>query len=261
LALAMIDIGQTLRDARIREHVDIAEIEFRTKIRAKYLRALENEEWGLLPGPTFVRTFLRTYAEALGLDGRALVDEYKRREVSPSELEALPPVRSGSGRERRSAPRPAIPRWLVAVILGVALIVALAVIGVASSSDNNPPHTTTAAKHTKTGASHRHTTTPLAHHTTTVAPTHVSLKLIPSGSVYVCLVGDGRIRRRETMTPATPQPTFHARRFVLTVGDNALAMVIGGRAYSVPASSSPLTYSITLAGRALLHSGTPAICG
>ena len=47
----MIDIGQTLRDARMREHVDITEIELRTKIRAKYLRALENEEWALLPGP------------------------------------------------------------------------------------------------------------------------------------------------------------------------------------------------------------------
>ena len=66
----MAEIGSTLREARMRARIDISEIEAQTKIRAKYLRAIENEEWGLLPGPTFVKSFLRTYAEALGLDGR-----------------------------------------------------------------------------------------------------------------------------------------------------------------------------------------------
>ena len=64
----MASIGETLREARMRQQLDIADVESRTKIRAKYLRALENEEFGMLPGPTFVKTFLRTYAEALGLD-------------------------------------------------------------------------------------------------------------------------------------------------------------------------------------------------
>ena len=45
------DIGQTLRDARLRQKIDMTEVEAATKIRAKYLRALENEEWDLLPGP------------------------------------------------------------------------------------------------------------------------------------------------------------------------------------------------------------------
>ena len=64
----MPDIGDTLRDARMRARIDVSEIEDKTKIRAKYLRALENEEWSLLPGPTFVKSFLRTYAQALGLE-------------------------------------------------------------------------------------------------------------------------------------------------------------------------------------------------
>ena len=59
----------------MRQRIDISEIEAQTKIRAKYLRALENEEWDLLPGPTFVKSFLRTYAEALGLDARLLLEE------------------------------------------------------------------------------------------------------------------------------------------------------------------------------------------
>ena len=66
----MPEIGDQLRETRMRNRIDISEVEAATKIRAKYLRALENEEWDLLPGPTFVKTFLRTYADYLGLDAR-----------------------------------------------------------------------------------------------------------------------------------------------------------------------------------------------
>ena len=62
----MADIGTTLREARIRARIDITEVEARTKIRAKYLRAIENEEWDLLPGPVYVKSFLRTYGDFLG---------------------------------------------------------------------------------------------------------------------------------------------------------------------------------------------------
>ncbi len=67
----------------MRARIDISEIEAQTKIRAKYLRALENEEWSLLPGPTFIKSFLRTYAEALGIDSRPLVDEYRLQHEHP----------------------------------------------------------------------------------------------------------------------------------------------------------------------------------
>src|SRR3712207_7553588 len=88
----MPEIGETLRETRMRRRIDMTEVEAATKIRAKYLRALENEEWDLLPGPTFVKTFLRTYAEYLGLDARNLVEEYKQRfersEEHTSELQS-----------------------------------------------------------------------------------------------------------------------------------------------------------------------------
>src|SRR3712207_7831882 len=93
----MPEIGSTLREARVRQRLDITQIEAETKIRAKYLRALENEEWDLLPGPTYVKTFLRTYAEALGLDAKLIVEEYKLRHERPSDAELRPiaPPRSG----------------------------------------------------------------------------------------------------------------------------------------------------------------------
>ena len=93
----MAEIGSTLREARMRARIDIDEVESRTKIRAKYLHAIENEDWELLPGPVYVKSFLRTYGDYLGLDSRALVDEYKRRYERPSDHEP----RSVPRRERR----------------------------------------------------------------------------------------------------------------------------------------------------------------
>src|ERR1700742_161182 len=100
----MAEIGETLRDARMRARIDVSEIEAKTKIRAKYLRALENEEWGLLPGPTFVKSFLRTYADALGVDGKDLVEQYGLGEEDPG-VAALEPIvsRPDRGRTRGSS--------------------------------------------------------------------------------------------------------------------------------------------------------------
>src|SRR5579863_10703693 len=96
----MAGIGATLREARERAHLDIMDFETRTKIRAKYLRALEDEEWSLLPGYTYTKGFLRTYADMLGLDGRALVDEFKRQYRDPAEIEA-PPLSPAGRRDQR----------------------------------------------------------------------------------------------------------------------------------------------------------------
>src|ERR1700745_3283294 len=105
----MLDIGAQLRETRMRRRIDISDVEAATKIRAKYLRALENEEFGLLPGPTFAKTFLRTYAEYLGLDAQLLVEEY-RSQPEPRGEEIYPigaprGGRPGRGRnDRRRAP-------------------------------------------------------------------------------------------------------------------------------------------------------------
>src|SRR6201996_9612114 len=110
----MPEIGATLREARMRARIDISEIEAETKIRAKYLRALENEEWGLLPGPAYVRSFLRTYAEALDLDAKLLLEEYKLRHERPSDHDLMPigaPRRRGGGGRGRMGP-PREPRRL-----------------------------------------------------------------------------------------------------------------------------------------------------
>ena len=92
----MFEIGNSLREARLRQGLDFPEIEQGTKIRGKYLRALEDEQFDVLPAQTYVKGFLRSYAEYLGLDGQLYVDEYNSRFVVGEE--------EPQSRPRRSAP-------------------------------------------------------------------------------------------------------------------------------------------------------------
>ena len=121
----MFDIGSSLREARLRQDLDFPELEERTKIRPKYLRALEDERFDILPAPTYVRGFLRSYAEALGLDGQPFVDEYNSRftvgeDDAPLRARRVPPPRRDRGpRESHIA---AVA--LVAIAVATALVIA-----------------------------------------------------------------------------------------------------------------------------------------
>jgi cytoskeleton protein RodZ len=96
----MFEIGTTLREARLRRQVDLVEAEQDTKIRSKYLAALETEDFDLLPGAVYVRGFLRTYTRYLGLDAQLYIDEYNERFGRFEEIdEASSPVLSRPGHD------------------------------------------------------------------------------------------------------------------------------------------------------------------
>jgi cytoskeleton protein RodZ len=118
----MVQIGQTLRETRMRRRIDITDVEIATKIRAKYLRALENEEWDLLPGSAFVKSFMRTYCDYLQIDGKSLVDAYRfRHEKPPTDQGTFSQGPLGSGRERTRPRRRVSPLLVVvfgAIVLG-----------------------------------------------------------------------------------------------------------------------------------------------
>jgi hypothetical protein len=75
----MFQIGPSLREARIRKGLEIPDVERATRIRGKYLRALEDESFDVLPSQAYIKGFLRSYADFLDLDGRLFVDEYTSR--------------------------------------------------------------------------------------------------------------------------------------------------------------------------------------
>lgn len=248
----------------MRERIDVSEIEAQTKIRAKYLRALENEEWDLLPGPTFVKSFLRTYASALGLDGKALVEEYRLNYERPSEPPE--PIVSTPRRVRMprgpSGPRPS--RGYMALVGIVGVVIVLLIVGLltgggngGSTSTTNPPPDTT-AKHPATHRGAARRTSATAGGTSAT----VSLSLRATGTVYVCLIGeDGRkLVAGQTLEAGSRTPTFHARRFALTLGNNAVTLTIDGTPRAVPASSGAIGYAITKAGRRALAPGHLPTC-
>jgi hypothetical protein len=121
----MFDIGSSLREARVRQELDFPELEERTKIRPKYLRALEDERFDLLPAPTYVRGFLRSYAEALGLDGQPFVDEYNSR-FTVGEDDAPLLARRVPVQRRERIPRESrmAAVALVAIAIATALVIA-----------------------------------------------------------------------------------------------------------------------------------------
>jgi cytoskeleton protein RodZ len=124
----MFEIGNSLRDARLRKELDFPELEQGTKIRAKYLRALEDETFDQLPGPTYVKGFLRTYADYLGLDGQLYVDEYNVRygtgeEVLERRVRSSPVPRPKLRRRRRKFESNVV--WFA--LVGIAAITALVI--------------------------------------------------------------------------------------------------------------------------------------
>jgi cytoskeleton protein RodZ len=258
----MPEIGATLREARMRARIDVSEIEAQTKIRAKYLRALENEEWGLLPGPTFVKSFLRTYAQALGLDGKALVEEYRLHHEGPSEG-ALEPIVSTPQRARGRTPGSGPSRgYMLAVGAVGAVIVLLIVLLVAGGGGSSPPTTSTASRAAKHNARH-HAAKPGKRAVAGVAPAVVTLSLRPSAVVYVCLIGDNgrKLIPGLELQPGETTPTYHARRFEINLGNSSVTMVVDGRPRTVPPSSQAIGYTITKArGRQPLSTGRLPTC-
>jgi cytoskeleton protein RodZ len=138
----VFEIGNSLREARLRQGLEIPRVESDIKIRGKYLRALEDEQFEVLPGDTYVKGFLRTYADYLGLDGQLYVDEYNSRFAAAEEISF---AQSTSPKQR---PRRRIESNLVVVALaGIVAVTVLVVVGLSglgsdSGGETPPPGTT-----------------------------------------------------------------------------------------------------------------------
>ena len=121
----MFDLGTSLREARVRQGLDFPQAELATKIRGKYLRALEEEQFDALPAETYVRGFLRAYADFLGLDGQLYVDEYDSRFAAEAFDDA--PARHSQKRQR-SRDLSFERRAIVLALVGVSALAALVIV-------------------------------------------------------------------------------------------------------------------------------------
>jgi hypothetical protein len=279
----MPEIGPTLREARMRARIDISEIETTTKIRAKYLRALENEEWDLLPGPTYVKTFLRTYAEALGPRRQAHGGGVQappraplgRRAAAhrPAALRAprglgrgQHAVRELRGRRGRRLPRGYIVAGMIAAILGVLAYLGRddeepAVTPTVASEPTDPAATRPARARRRGTAGER--SSRRERQGSRRRSRTVRLQIVPRGPVYVCLVDrTGRVLvNGAELRPGDRTDTFRSRRFRLTLGNSNVTLRINGRNRSSPGATGPINYDITRArGRRPLAAASRPSC-
>ena len=234
----------------MRQRLDIADVEQRTKIRAKYLRALENEEFGMLPGPTFVKTFLRTYAEMLGLDPHVLVEEYRANYEREEEFELQPlgpPSAMARDRPRRG-PRPG--PGMVALLLLVAVVGALVAIGLIGDDDNGSGEA-------------RNPTTPTERTETTAAKPRekparrkqVRVRIKPATPTYVC-VDNGPGTDVVVEDTIDGFARFRGKRVRLLLGKRDVQVWMDKKPVEVAPGPDPIALAFTPRGMRELPDGT-----
>jgi cytoskeleton protein RodZ len=117
-------IGETLKEARIKKAVSLEEIHAKIKIHPRILRLLEEEKFDKLPSPFFTKSFLKSYAEFLGVDAQALLENYekdKQAAIEPEQLLYLKPADSSGERQT------SVLRWAAGV--AAALFIAAILFG------------------------------------------------------------------------------------------------------------------------------------
>jgi cytoskeleton protein RodZ len=137
----MFAIGDSLREARTRRGLSPADVHKSIRIRERYLTALEEERWELLPGEAYTKGFLRTYAECLGLDGNLYVDEFNTR-FSHGDEELVPHSLVAAHRSRRG-----LLRTLMALLVLGGIVAAVAALGMGGSPPSRGVAEQPIAKH------------------------------------------------------------------------------------------------------------------
>jgi hypothetical protein len=220
----VFEIGNSLREARERQGLGYPEIESATKIRSKYIRALEEEDFTAIPGDAYIRGFLRTYADYLGLDPDVYVDEYASRFLTSWRDEV--PQRPPRGRIRpreRSLER----RSLVLVLAGIALVTVLVFVAwrFGGSDGSTPPSGGTNQTHKK----HR-----------AAAPRQLVLRGVGRGT-YVEVrrnTGGGQVMLQGTVGRGEIDRLAGSRFYLLVRQPAGLRLSLGGRAVALQAGSN-----------------------
>lgn len=236
-------IGATLRETRTRRKVDLDEVEAATKIRARYLLALENEEWDLLPGGAYTRGFIRTYASYLGLDGERLAEEYRRSTAPPGGERAPRRVEPAlTGRRSNRPRRPSGPVWVAAV--SIVLVGALVAIGLTGRGDGGSSRTSPATGSRETGSQ------PSPDDNAPADRLGVTLQVTAAAEVWVCLL-DGKgepLIDGQVLEAGAEEGPFRSGGFTVSFGNGAVDVLLDGNRAEIPETSSPIGFEVEADG-------------
>ncbi len=125
-----LSVGEILRRARIKQDASVEELGRDLNIRPELLMALEANDYERLPGKVYVVGFVRTYAEALGLDGDKVAYLLKSQSVG-HDYKTL-----------RDMPKPMyesrMPNVIV-IVVSIGIFIVLLILWASLSGDGNPP--------------------------------------------------------------------------------------------------------------------------
>lgn len=256
-------IGQKLRRAREERGAELSDVEVATKIRVKFLVAMEEDRWGDLPAPAYARGFLDIYARYLALDQQELLDEYSTT-VEGERHEPLPGsvIKPGGLRRNRPTRRmPSIsfgPTAKVVAGLLVLVVIGLVIVGLIGGSGGGGNEKGAKGKDAGTKAA-----TPATSATTTTGTTpsdEVSVKLRATAPVWVCLVDERGtpVVDSETLSADDSRGPFRSARFDVTFGNGSVEMTVDGQPAKIPQVAQPIGYRISPTGvRELAPSSDP----
>jgi cytoskeletal protein RodZ len=243
-------IGKVLHRARTERGIELTEVERVTKIRTKFLQAMERDQWEELPGPAYARGFLATYASFLDLDEQELVERYRETVESGDSAEPIPSSVIHTGSVNR--PRSVRPMALAAagVVAAIALVLVIAVSLGGGSGDGGGGREKgkkSAQEHaggTRTSASG---TTTSASTTSTTTGSEVSLELRATDLVWVCVVDDQdrSLVAGETLSADDTRGPFSGTGFELNLGNGSVELTVNGEPVDVPALAEPVGYRVT----------------
>jgi hypothetical protein len=244
----VFEIGTSLREARLRRQIDIPEAEQGTKIRGKYLRALEDEQFELLPAQTYVKGFLRSYAEYLGLDGQLYVDEYNSSYVIGDEGgdQAFRARRREAPRARTRAHRRFEKSIVLVALLAIAVVTALVIAAWKFGGSNGGQNIQ------NLGTQHKQSPTSGR---VAVPSKKLVLRAVRGGTYVAVHLGSptGKILFQGTLQSGHPL-AFAPRTVWMNVDSpENLRVALGGRVVRTPRPHSPVTILITRTGRVTSH--------
>jgi helix-turn-helix protein/uncharacterized protein DUF4115 len=215
----LFEIGNSLREARARRQIPVGQAEQATKIRGKYLRALEEERFDLLPSETYVKGFLRAYADYLGLDGQLYVDEYNSRFVTDDQWRRR---RSRGGADGRASERRTQTN-VVLIALGAVVVLTVVVISAWKAADNGDVATQPPKRHAAPPVQRPAAPAPYLELTAVKGPSKVIVNRTgPGGKILF----EGTLERGDTQA-------FNGKSFWLNVGapENLVITVAGRRVH------------------------------
>ncbi len=238
-------IGATLREARSRRKADLSEVEAAIKIRVRYLRAMENEEWDVLPGGVYTRGFIRTYAAYLGLDGERLADEY-RHSTAPADGERAPKRVEPAASASAAARGPRLGGRTLAVLVSLLLVGALVAVGLTGGDDDDSPPAGPSPQSKRAAAGGNAS----SGRTGVAAMPGVAVRLEATAEVWVCLLdGDEEpVVNGEILEPGAEAGPFRAEGFTVAFGNGEVVLTVDGKEVETPPSASPVGYEIDTGG-------------